>query len=143
MSNADTIIRGVEAFYRAYIDGFNREDTDAFLSSFDYPHAWLSEERGLLTTVTTADQQHFHQHTMASLHQRGWGRSGIDRLQVWPFANSLAMIVADVTRYKKDESVLEKLRACYMVRRDAGAWKILTVTEVKPPFSGPGVVRNA
>jgi ketosteroid isomerase-like protein len=138
MSDTDTIVREVEAFYRAYIDGFNREDTDAFLQSFAYPHALLTGERGLLVTATASDQRRFHQQTMASLHERGWGRSGIDHLQIWPLADALAMIVADVTRYKKDESVLEKLRACYVARRDAGTWKILTFMEIKPPFTGPG-----
>jgi ketosteroid isomerase-like protein len=137
MANADTIIREVEAFYRAYIDGFNREDSDAFLTSFASPHAWLTGARGMLVTTTVSDQRRFYQQTMASLHERGWGRSSVDRLQVWPFAEALAMIVADVTRYKKDESVLEKVRACYIVRRDGGTWKIITLTEIKPPFSGP------
>jgi len=139
MANADTIIREIEVFYRAYIDGFNREDSDAFLESFAYPHTLLTGERGMLVTATASDQRRFHQHTMASLHECGWGRSGIDHLQVWPFADALAMIVAAVTRYKKDESVLEKVRACYMVRRDGGTWKILTFMEIKPPFPGPGV----
>jgi hypothetical protein len=137
MANADTIIREVEAFYHAYIDGFNREDSEVFLTSFASPHAWLTGARGMLVTATASDQRRFYQQTMASLHERSWGRSSVDRLQVWPFAEALAMIVADVTRYKKDESVLEKVRACYIVRRDGGTWKIITLTEIKPPFSGP------
>jgi hypothetical protein len=47
------------------------------------------------------------------------------------------MILSDVTRYKTDGSILEKVRALYMVRRDDG-WKIVTITEIKPPFLGPG-----
>jgi ketosteroid isomerase-like protein len=138
MADANAVVREVEAFYAAYIDGFNREDSDAFLQSFAYPHALLTGGRGMLVTATAADQRRFHQQTMSSLHERGWGRSGVDRLRVWPFADAFAMLTADVTRYKKDESVLEKVRACYMARRDSGAWKILAFTEIKPPFSGPG-----
>jgi hypothetical protein len=61
-----------------------------------------------------------------------------DQLQVWPLTMGTALIVADVTRYKTDQSVLEKLRASYTLQKDNGTWKILTVTEVKLPFSGPG-----
>jgi hypothetical protein len=78
---------------------------------------------------------------MKALHKQEWGRSGIDRIQVWPFSESLAQLVADVTRYKKDESVLERLRACYMLRREEGGWKILAFGLVAPPFSEPGIPR--
>jgi len=139
MPDIDSVVREVQTFYRAYIDGFNRQDVDAFLGSFDYPHALLIGGRGMLVTATAADQRRFYQQTMTPLRERGWGRSAIDRLQVWPFSDGLAMIVADVTRYKKDETVLEKVRACYMAHRAGGTWKILAFAEIKPPFSGPGV----
>src|SRR5262249_1000062 len=138
MSDTDSIVREVQVFYRAYIDGFNREDADAFLGSFDYPHVLLIGGRGMLVTATASDQRRFHQQTMTALHGRGWGRRAVARVQIWPFSDVLAMIVADVTRYKKDESVLEHVRACYLPRRDHGTWKILALMEIKPPFSGPG-----
>ncbi|MBI3796242.1 MAG: hypothetical protein HY268_04630, partial [Deltaproteobacteria bacterium] len=85
-----------------------------------------------------SDQQRFYQQVMVSIQGRGWDRTGVDRLQVWPLADVLSMLVADISRYKKDGSVLEQGRYCYVVRKDAGGWKILALTEVKPPFSGPG-----
>jgi ketosteroid isomerase-like protein len=142
MSNADLIIREVESFYRAYIDGFNREDADAFLRCFGYPHAFLNGEQGMLVSATVADHQRFYQQTMKYLHERGWGCSGVDRLQVWPFADNMAMIVADITRYKQDNAILEQGRYCYMLRKDGSAWKILTATEIKAPFPGPGAPRG-
>lgn len=142
MPDADTIIREVEAFYQAYIDGFNREDTDAFLHSFHYPNAFLGGEKGMILSTKESDQQRFYQQTMADLHQRKWSRSDVDRLQAWPLAGNMAMIVADVTRYTEDGTILEQLRACYTLRKDGGAWKILAFTEIKPPFSGPGEPRG-
>ena len=41
---------------------------------------------------------------------------------------------------QRTEQVLEKIRACYMVRRDGTAWKIMTISEIKPPYLGPGNV---
>jgi ketosteroid isomerase-like protein len=142
MASVDTIVHEVEAFYRTYIDGFNREDAAAFLDSFGYPHAFLNGEQGMLVSATVADHQRFYQQTMKYLHERGWGRSGVDRLQVWPFADNMAMIVADITRYKKDNTILEQGRYCYTLRKDGSAWKILTATEIKAPFPGPGAPRG-
>ena len=44
------------------------------------------------------------------------------------------MILSDVTRYKTDGSILEKVRACYMVRRDGDGWKIVTISELSRRF---------
>lgn len=142
MADADPIVREVEAFYQAFIDGFNREDTDLYLRSFCYPNAMLSGEQGMTINAKESDLQHFYQEVMASIQGRGWERTGVDRLQAWPLADTMAMIVADITRYKKDGSILEQGRYCYTLRKDGGAWKILTLTEVKPPFPGPGEQRR-
>ena len=142
MADADAIVREVEAFYRAFIDGFNREDTDMYLRSFCYPNALLSGEREMTINVKESDQQRFYQEVMSSIQGRGWERTAVDRLQVWPLADTMAMIMSDITRYQKDDSVLEQGRYCYTLRKDGGAWKILTLTEVKPPFPGPGEPRG-
>jgi hypothetical protein len=53
-------------------------------------------------------------------------------------AENLGMILADVTRHKSDRSTLERVRACYTLRRDAKGWKIVAMAEIKPPYLGPG-----
>lgn len=138
MADAAAIVREVQTFYRAYIDGFNREDPDAFLGAFHYPNAFLSGERGLVLHATETDQQRLYQQVMADLHTRRWRRSSIERLQVWPVADTVAILVADVTRYKDDGTTLEQLRACYFLRKTSDTWKILLLTDVRPPFCGPG-----
>jgi hypothetical protein len=60
------------------------------------------------------------------------------QLKIWPMAEDLAMVLADGTRYKADGSMLEPVRSCYTVRRDTKNWKIVTISEVEPPFLGPG-----
>ena len=50
----------------------------------------------------------------------------------------MGLLMTDFTRYREDGSVLERGRACYAVRRDAGAWKIVTLMEVADPYLGPG-----
>jgi ketosteroid isomerase-like protein len=138
MISAEEISRELEAFYQSYIAAFNREDIDAFTESFAYPYAWISGRHGLGQCATESDHQRSFGKIMADLKERGWVRSGIEHLKAWALAEDLAMILADATRYKADGSILERVRACYTVRRDAKGWKIVTLAEVKPPFLGPG-----
>jgi hypothetical protein len=138
MSNAAEIATELEAFYKGYSDAFNREDIDAMASVFVFPYAWISGDQGLVACNNEADHQRFFSRFMIDLKARGWIRSGIDRLTIWAFADNLGMILADYKRYKADGSILEGGRACYTVRRDGKFWKMLTITEVKPPFLGPG-----
>jgi ketosteroid isomerase-like protein len=141
MADTNTIVRELEAAYQHYIDVFNREDAAGFVGCYTHPHTMWSGEQGLSIVNTATDHERGYHAIMTTLHKQEWGRSGIDRMQIWPFSDSLAQLVADVTRYKKDGSVLEKLRACYMLRRTEGDWKILAFGLVAPPFSGPGVER--
>ena len=48
------------------------------------------------------------------------------------------VLMADYSRHRKDGSVLERGRTCYTLRRDAGAWKIVSMLEVSEPHRGPG-----
>jgi len=137
-AEAKPLMAEIQSFYNGYIAGFNAEDQAAFVRCYAHPHAFLLGDQGMIVTATEADHERAYQRIMADLHKREWGRSVTDKLQTWPFTQTTALIVADVTRYKKDQSVLEKLRASYVLRKDTGAWKFLAVTEIKPPFAGPG-----
>ena len=137
MPTSEEIARELESFYRHYIEVFNRED-DRFFDCFATPYATVSGDRGLTTVANDADHRNGFRRTMVVLKKRGWARSDIDSIKAWALADNLAMIVSDVTRYKTDGSILEKVRACYMLRRDGTSWKIVTLSEIKPPFLGPG-----
>jgi SnoaL-like domain len=140
MITAEQISQELAAFYKSYIDAFNREDIDLFSDSFAYPYAWVTGSRGLGQCPSEGEHQRTFAKLMAGLKDRGWARSVTDRLRAWPLAEDLAMILADVTRYKTDGSILERVRACYTLRRDVKGWKIVTLAEVQPPFLGPGEI---
>lgn len=137
MRSGEEIVRELESFYRDYIEVFNAED-ERFYDCFAHPYGALSGERGLATIANDDDNRNSFRRTMTAIKQRGWARSDIDRIKAWALGENLGMIISDVTRYKTDNSTLEKIRACYMLRRDGTAWKILTISEIKPPFLGPG-----
>jgi ketosteroid isomerase-like protein len=135
---AEQISKELAAFYESYIAAFNREDIDAFTESFAYPYAWITGRHGLSQCANEGDHQRSFGKIMADLKERGWVRSGVDQFKAWPLAEDLAMILADVTRYKADGSTMERVRACYTVRRDVKGWKIVALSEIRPPFLGPG-----
>lgn len=140
MAESDRIVREIEQFYVRYIDGFNREDIDLFMQSFDLPFVALSGEHGATVFADEAAQQRFYTQTMIAIQGRGWARSAIDRLKAWPLAENLATLMADVTRFRKDGSILERLRAFYTLRNDGKSWKIMTLSLANPPFAGPGEI---
>ena len=140
MANAAEIVSELEAFYKGYIDAFNREDIDMYSQTFDYPYAMILGDKGLALCRDEAAHQRFYTSLMINLKERGWMRSGVDQMKVWPYAENLAMIIADATRYRAGGSVIEKVRATYTVRRDGKNWKIAALSEVKPPFLGPGEI---
>src|SRR5215470_20393450 len=107
MPDAKTLIQEVETFYRNFIDGFNREDTDMYLRSFCYPNGMLSGEQGMIVNAKESDQQRFYQEVTSDIQSRGWDHTGVDKLQVFPLTNATALLVADITRYKKDNTMLE------------------------------------
>lgn len=138
MPSAEEIARELETFYQGYIDAFNREDIDMFSECFSYPYAWVDGKRGLRSCPSESEHQRGFGMIMVGLKERGWARSAIDGIHTWALAEDLGMIVADVTRYKTGDAILERLRACYTVRRDSRGWKIVTMSEVREPFLGPG-----
>ena len=136
MSDAATVVREVEAFYRGYVDGFNREDVDCYLRSFCYPNALLRGAQAMAVHANEAEQLRYYQALMAAIRAEGWHHSGIGAMHVAPLTPVSAMLMADIARYRKDGSTIENARLCYTVRKDAGAWRLLTLTDVAPPFTG-------
>jgi hypothetical protein len=139
MATSEEICKEVEEFYKgSYAAAFSREDVVAISKSFGCPCAWISGQQGLGQVATETEVQRMLGNFLTDLKERGWVRSQLDQLKIWPLAEDLAMLLGDVTRYKADGSVLERVRGWYTVRRDAQNWKIVTISEVRPPFLGPG-----
>ena len=141
MSDPKAIVSEIEMDYRHYIEVFNREDAVGFVGCYTHPHTMMSGEQGLSVVNTAAEHERGYQALRELLRQQGWLRSDIDQMQVWPLSDTLAQLIADVTRIRKDGTVLEKLRASYMLRREQGGWKILAFNLVAEPYAGPGLPR--
>jgi hypothetical protein len=138
VATSDEIARELESFYRGYIDVFNRED-DRFFDCFAPVYEIVSGDRGLVTVTNDANYRNqFRTQIMKDFKARGWVRTEIDRVKIWPMAENLGLIVSDVTRRKADNSIMDQLRAIYTVRRAGSSWQFITVGGITPPFLGPG-----
>ena len=137
MAEAATLVQEIHTFYRNFIDGFNRADKDLYVRSFCYPNAILSGEQGMLVNSAASDQLRFYTEVMSSIRSQGWDHTEVDRIEAWPLSEITAAGSADIVRYKADGSKLEQGRYFYTFRKEEGEWKILTLTEVSPPFTGP------
>jgi hypothetical protein len=138
VTDEQTIVREVDDAYRHLIETFNRRDAVELARWYDRPHSNLSGENGLSLVTSDEDHARWYSRVMASADEDGWIRTEIDHLQVWPLSGSLAQLVADVTRYTTDGSVLEQFRMSYTLRRRDGRWIVVTYTVVPKPFRGPG-----
>jgi ketosteroid isomerase-like protein len=138
MDNTEHLVREIEEFYRGYIDAFNREDIDLYLRMFDLPYVVVSGGRPATVVADEASRQTFYTQMMIGIQGSGWSRSDIDLMKAWPLGEKLATLLADVTRYKRDGSTLEHIRAFYTLRKDSKAWKIVALSEIRAPFTGPG-----
>jgi ketosteroid isomerase-like protein len=132
MPTTEEIIGEVEAFYRAYIDAFNREDIDSYADSFAPGYSLI--HGGKITAYATEPElQQYSAQAFIDLKSRGWARSAVDLLKVSPLGDDQAMILAEVTRYRGDESVLLRARVSYIVIRTATGWKIAVMIPLAPP----------
>ena len=138
MASADLLTKEMESFYRRYIEAFNSEELTGLAELFSYPWGSIGGRRGMLVIKDQADFMRAMGKSKGVLRDRGWTRTAIDTIHAWPTADDLGLLMADFTRYREDGSVLERGRACYTMRRDAAAWKIVTLMEVANPYLGPG-----
>jgi NTF2-like protein (DUF6841) len=138
MTNAGSLAEEMQAFYREYIDAFNCEDLTGLAGLFSYPWGVVTGKRGLSVIKDEAEFFRVLSKMKASLQSRGWARTGIEMTHGWPTGNDTGLLIADYVRYRSDGSVLERGRASYTLRRDAGQWKIVAMMEISAPFPGPG-----
>ncbi len=137
LTSSANIVREVEAFYHRYINAFNEGDIERYADCFSIPYAFL-RGTGMAICHDETEMKELCLQTLKGLRLRGWHRSVVRDLQVWPLEDDHVMVMADVARLKADGSVLEHGRFCYTVRYDGRNWRILTIFPVAEPYQGPG-----
>jgi hypothetical protein len=121
----------MKAFYDDYIATFNRGDYTQVPKFFTYP--WLTSSRAGVIGVIPDEATQLKMWTQlgTALRARGWVRSAIERIDVYPTGGDTGMLDVDYARYRADDSILERSRAYYILRRFDSVWKI--TTSIEPP----------
>ena len=140
MTDISSIVVEVESAYRHYVEVFNRRDPSEIALLYDRPHAQVIGGMGLSVVHDDAGQQDWYEFVMAYLDDQQWGRTEVNEMWVWPLSPTIAHLVADVTRYRADGSLLQQVRANYTLHRRDDTWKvILTLPLLEDGFGHPVV----
>jgi hypothetical protein len=91
-----------------------------------------------MVAATADDVRRLFDGNLARMKAHGWARSDYKIVRIWPLSEGHALLMTDITRFKTDGSVFETGRYCYAVRKAEPVWQITGVTDVAPPFTGPG-----
>ena len=138
MKDQALIIHEVETSYEAYSDAFNRRDIDTVLRYVSAPYVLTIGGNVPWVTDTPEKVNALFNKNLETMLGRGWARSDSKVRKVWPLSEDHVLLLSDITRFKTDGTVLEKGRYLYSLRRSGSSWQITGVTDIAPPFEGPG-----
>ncbi len=132
------IVHDVETMYAAYAGAFNHEDIAGVVRYVAAPYVMTIGNRPLMVAASDEAVRHLFDQSLAGMKARGWARSDFKTVHIWPLSQDHALLMTDIVRFKADGSVLEQGRYIYSVHRADPVWQITGVTDVEPPFPGPG-----
>jgi ketosteroid isomerase-like protein len=138
MADTASIVHEVETAYSAYAGAFNHEDIATVVRYVASPYVMTIGAHDVMTAPTDEAVRHQFDGALAGMKARGWVKSDFQVVQIWPLSDNHALLMTDIVRFKADGSVLEKGRYIYQVRRGGQSWQITGVTDVEPPYAGPG-----
>jgi ketosteroid isomerase-like protein len=140
MADAATVIHEAETAYTAYANHFNAKDIAGVCRYIAAPYVMLIGAHPTMIAETPEKVRAQFDGALAGMVGRGWVRSDFKVVHVVPLSNDHALLLSDIVRYKADGSVLETGRYLYTIHRADPNWQITGVTDVAPPYTGPGNV---
>jgi hypothetical protein len=143
MTDAATVIHEAETAYTAYANSFNARDMAGVCRYIAAPYVMVIGARPTMIAETPEKIRVQFDGAVADMIRRGWARSDFKIVHTCPLSNDHALLVSDVIRYKADGSVMETGRYCYSIHRADPMWQITGVTDVEPPYLGPGDVARS
>ena len=132
MTPHDQAVAEMKAFYETYIANFNGGHFTQVANFFAYPWLTLSKAGAIHVIPDEATQMKMWTQLGADLRARGWVRSIIERLDAYPTGTDTGLLDIDYARCRADDSIVERSRACYVVRRFDSRWKIVSAIEPPP-----------
>jgi hypothetical protein len=133
-----TIAHEVETSYQAYSNAFNQREMETVLRYVAAPYVLTIGGNAPWVTETPEQVSALFDKNLQTMLGRGRARSDSKVRKVGALSEDHVLLLSDIIRFKTDGSVLEKGRYLYSLRRGGQSWQITGVTDIAPPFTGPG-----
>lgn len=120
MERDEAAVRGT---YRDYCVAAASGSAAAMLPYYLLPCLVIGA-RGSVALNTFAEALEFLQRSMLALTASGYARSDIANMKVQRLGTGLALLSAQITRYRADDSVLASVEGRYLFHGTEAGWKI-------------------
>ena len=130
--------REVMSVLDAILDAFNRQDARAEERTYQFPHYRLAN--GLMSVLSGpgSDTTAWMEGTYKTLRESGFDHSSWTRRRIVHVSDSKAHVDTEITRYRKDGTVMAVLDSLYIVTKEYGRWGIKMRSSFDTVIAAPG-----
>ena len=136
------VAREVMSVLDAFLDAFNRQDVRAEERTYHFPHYRLAN--GLMSAWPAPgdETEAWMAGTYKTLRESGWDRSSWTRRRIVHISDSKVHVDTELTRYRKDGTVIARLDSLYIVTKENGRWGIKMRSSFDVVIAAPGDKTN-
>ncbi len=134
--------REVMSVLDAFLDAFNRQDARAEERTYHFPHYRLANGVMSAWPAPGDEAEAWMNGTYQTLRESGWDHSSWTRRRIIHVSDSKAHIDTEITRYRKDGSVITSLESLYIVTKENGRWGIKMRSSFDVVIAAPGDKTN-
>jgi hypothetical protein len=116
--------REVMSVLDAFMAAFNRQDAQAEADTYHFPHFRLANDQMSAWSGPGAEIEAWMNGTYKTLRDSGWDHSSWTRRRIIHIFDSKAHVDTEITRYRKDGTVIASIESLYIVTKEAGRWGI-------------------
>jgi hypothetical protein len=116
--------REVMSLLDAFMTAFNRQDAWAEARTYHFPHFRLANDQMSVWDKPGAETDAWMNDTYKTLRESGWDHSSWTRRRIVHISEAKAHVDTEITRYRKDGTVIARFESLYIVTKDRGGWGI-------------------
>ena len=128
----------VMAVLDAFLEAFNRTDAIAEERTYQFPHYRLANGVMSVWSAPGKEIDAWMDGTYKTLRESGWDHSSWTRRRIVHISDSKAHVDTEITRYRKNGSVMVRLDSLYIVTKEYGRWGIKMRSSFDMVIAAPG-----
>ena len=134
--------REVISVLDAFMTAFNREDAQAEARTYHFPHFRLANDQMSVWDKAGPESGAWMNGTYKTLRESGWDHSAWTRRRIVHISDTKAHVDTEITRYRKDGTVITSIESLYIVVKESGRWGIKMRSSFDRVIAAPGDRRN-